>query len=162
MAHDGLAHISLSKGAAQGMKVAVISSSWNPDITNRLHARSIEVAKYAGAEVSQWRVAGALELSVAVAAACKKFDAVIATGCVIEGETEHFRVVCDAVTYGLSRVSLDYNTPVGNGVLTVSTMEQALDRSGIEGAAEDKGADAAVAAIHTALVIREINDSTVG
>ena len=161
MAHDGQATIALGPEDGKGLKVAVISASWNAEITDKLHARSIETLENAGAEVHPWRVAGALELPVAVAAACQKFDAVVANGCVIEGETEHFRVVCDAVTYGLTRIGLDYNTPVGNGVLTVSTMEQAIDRSGVEGAAEDKGADAATAAIHTARVIREIESTTV-
>ncbi|KAB3523466.1 6,7-dimethyl-8-ribityllumazine synthase [Corynebacterium sp. zg254] len=156
MAHDGLAQIAVNPGEAAGLKVAVISASWNAEITDKLHTRAVETATAAGATVSEWRVAGALELPVAVAAACSSFDAVVATGCVIEGETEHFRVVCDAVTYGLTRVALDHSTPVGNGVLTVSTVEQALDRSGIEGASEDKGADSATAAIHTALVLREI------
>lgn len=159
MAHNGLTAITLQPGDAKGLRVAVISASWNAEITDKLHARSIETLKHLGADVHDWRVAGALELPVAVTAACKKFDAVVANGCVIEGETEHFRVVCDAVTYGLTRIGLDYNTPVGNGVLTVSTMEQALDRSGGEGATEDKGADAATAALHTALLIREIEQA---
>lgn len=152
----GLSSIRLAPGSAQGLTVAVISATWNADIVDRLHERAIAAAESAGATVSDWRVAGALELPVAVAAACDRFDAVVATGCVIEGETEHFRVVCDAVTYGLTRAGMDSGTPVGNGVLTVSTQQQALDRAGGPGAAEDKGADSAVAAIHTALVLREI------
>ncbi|HJF12995.1 6,7-dimethyl-8-ribityllumazine synthase [Corynebacterium falsenii] len=156
MAGSGVADIALKPGAAAGMTVAVISATWNADITDQLHERAIATAQEAGAKVEAWRVAGALELPVAVAAACQRFDAVVATGCVIEGETDHFRVVCDAVTYGLTRIALDYDTPVGNGVLTVSTHEQAVDRSGVPGSAEDKGADSATAAIHTALVLRDI------
>lgn len=158
MAHDGVAQLELHPGDADGMRVAVISALWNPDITDQLHARSIEVAKVAGALVADWRVAGALELPVAVAEACESYDAVVANGCVIEGETDHFRVVCDSVTYGLTRVALDQRTPVGNGVLTVSTHQQAVDRAGGETAKEDKGADAAIAAIHTALIMREIGE----
>ena len=101
MAHNGVADIHIKAGSAYGMTVAVISASWNADITDQLHQHSIATAKEAGAQVTEWRVAGALELPVAVAAACKRFDAVVANGCVIRGETEHFRVVCDAVTTGL-------------------------------------------------------------
>lgn len=158
MAQHGVAQLKLQPGDAEGMRVAVISALWNADITDQLHARSIEVAKAAGAQVVDWRVAGALELPVAVAEACESFEVVVANGCVIEGETDHYRLVCDAVTYGLSRIALDQRTPVGNGVLTVSNHQQALDRAGGQGAKEDKGADAATAAIHTALVIREIGE----
>ena len=86
-------------------------------------------------------------------------DAVVATGCVIEGETEHFRVVCDAVTYGLTRIPIDSGVPVGNGVLTVQNQQQAIDRAGGEGAAEDKGADSALAAIQVALTLKQIANS---
>ncbi len=158
MPAEGLSSIRLAPGAAEGMRVAVISATWNADVTDQLHARAIAAARDAGAKVTEWRVAGALELPLAVANACEVFDAVVATGCVIEGETEHFRVVCDAVTYGLTRVSLDSSTPVGNGVLTVNTPEQAVARAGGEGASEDKGADSAVAAIHAALVNQRIRD----
>lgn len=158
MAQHGVAKLRLEPGDAEGMRVAVISALWNAEITDQLHERSIAVAKEAGAQVASWRVAGALELPVAVAEACESFDAVVANGCVIEGETDHFRVVCDSVTYGLTRVALDQRTPVGNGVLTVSNYQQAIDRAGGEGAKEDKGADAATAAIHSALVIREIGE----
>lgn len=156
MANTGVADVELKAGSAAGLSVAVISATWNADITDALHARSIETAKQAGAQVAQWRVTGALELPVAVAAACKRFDAVVANGCVIQGETEHFRVVCDAVTYGLTRAGMDSGTPVGNGVLTVDNHAQAVDRAGGVNAKEDKGHDAAVAAIHTALVLRQI------
>ncbi|RAV33141.1 6,7-dimethyl-8-ribityllumazine synthase [Corynebacterium heidelbergense] len=152
----GLSSIRLAPGQAEGLRVAVISATWNAAIVDRLHERAIRAATDAGASVTEWRVAGALELPIAVLAACRSFDAVVATGCVIAGETEHFRVVCDAVTYGLTRAGLDTGTPVGNGVLTVNTPEQAEARAGGPGAAEDKGADSAIAAIHTALVLREI------
>ena len=158
MAQHGVAQLELQPGDAEGMRVAVITALWNADITDQLHERAIAVAKEAGAQVEGWRVAGALELPVAVAEACESFDAVVANGCVIEGETEHFRVVCDSVTYGLTRVAIDQRTPVGNGVLTVANHQQAIDRTGGEGAKEDKGADAATAAIHSALVIREIGE----
>lgn len=156
MAQHGLPQLSVADGEAAGLRVAVISATWNADITDQLHQRAIDRATRAGAQVHEWRVAGALELPVAVAEAVKHFDAVVATGCVIEGETEHFRVVCDAVTYGLTRIPIDSGVPVGNGVLTVQNQQQAIDRAGGDGAAEDKGADSAEAAIHTALTLKNI------
>ena len=82
--------------------------------------------------------------------------AVVALGVVIRGGTPHFEYVCDAVTAGLTRVALDERTPVGNGVLTCDTHAQAVDRAGGPGAAEDKGAEACLAALHTALVLRDL------
>ncbi|MHB1433345.1 MAG: 6,7-dimethyl-8-ribityllumazine synthase, partial [Streptosporangiaceae bacterium] len=81
---------------------------------------------------------------------------VVCLGAVIRGGTPHFDYVCDAVTYGLTRVALDARTPVGNGVLTCDTVQQARDRAGGPGSAEDKGADAVLAALETALVLREL------
>ncbi|MBC2681606.1 6,7-dimethyl-8-ribityllumazine synthase [Corynebacterium sp. 4HC-13] len=159
MSNEGLPQISIPAGAADGMRVAVISATWNEEITDKLHAQSIAMARSLGAVVKDWRVPGALELPVVVAEAVKHFDAVVANGCVIEGETEHFRVVCDAVTYGLTRIPIDSGVPVGNGVLTVQNKQQALDRSGGQGAYEDKGADAALAAIHTAVLLRDVANS---
>ena len=83
-------------------------------------------------------------------------DAVVALGVVIRGETPHFDYVCDAVTQGLTRVSLDSSTPVANGVLTTNTEQQALDRAGLPDSAEDKGAQAAAAALSTALTLRDL------
>ena len=86
----------------------------------------------------------------------RRHDAVVCVGAVIRGGTPHFEYVCDAVTYGLTRVSLDFATPVGNGVLTCDTLQQAIDRSGTAASAEDKGWDAVVAALETALVLRSV------
>ena len=81
---------------------------------------------------------------------------------VIRGGTPHFEYVCDAVTAGLTRVALDAGKPVGNGVLTCDTEEQARDRAGLPGSAEDKGWEAAVAALATALTLRDAADARSG
>jgi 6,7-dimethyl-8-ribityllumazine synthase len=81
---------------------------------------------------------------------------VVALGVVVRGGTPHFEYVCDAVTSGLTRVALDEGVPVGNGVLTTNTREQAIERSGAPGSAEDKGAEACLAALSTALVLRDL------
>jgi 6,7-dimethyl-8-ribityllumazine synthase len=156
MAADGLAALTLRPGSGDGFRIAVISASCNALNTDRLHDHSVRALKELGAAVDDWRVAGCVELPVAVAEALKSHDAVVANGCVIRGDTAHFDYVCRSVTDGLTRVSLDSGKPVGNGVLTVENQQQAVDRSGVEGAVEDKGADAARAALHTLLVIRDI------
>mgnify|MGYP002653408071 CR=1 FL=1 len=103
-------------------------------------------------------VPGALEVpgAIALAAETGRYDGFVALGVVIKGETPHFEYVCDAVTAGLTRVSLDESTPVGNGVLTVLTEDQAIARAGLPGSTEDKGAQATVAALASALTLRAL------
>jgi 6,7-dimethyl-8-ribityllumazine synthase len=94
------------------------------------------------------RVPGAFELPLAAQWAAEDgADAIIALGVVIQGDTPHFDYVCKAATDGLNRVQLDYSVPVGFGLLTVDTEKQALDRAGLDGSKEDKGAEAVEAAI---------------
>ena len=102
------------------------------------------------------RVPGAVELPVVCQELARVHDAVVALGVVIRGGTPHFEYVCDAVTAGLTRVALDAGVAVGNGVLTCDTEEQALDRCGLPSSAEDKGFQACVAALQTALVLRDL------
>ena len=102
------------------------------------------------------RVAGAVELPVVAAELARRYDAVICLGAVIRGGTPHFEYVCQAVTDGLTRASLDAGTPIGNGVLTCDTLEQARDRCGLPGSIEDKGWEAAVAALDSAVLLRSL------
>ncbi len=102
------------------------------------------------------RVLGAVEIPVVAQALAENHDAVVALGVVIRGETPHFDYVCDAVTQGLTRVSLDTATPVANGVLTTNNEQQALARAGLPTSSEDKGAQATAAAVSTALTLREL------
>lgn len=146
-----LAHVD-----AAGLKVAVVTARWNAEICDQLHRRALETAERCGAGVSEYRVMGALELPVVVQEAARDHDAVVALGCVIRGGTPHFDYVCDSVTEGLTRIALDAATPIGNGVLTTNTQEQALDRAGLPGSAEDKGAEAMLAALDTAVLLSEI------
>ncbi|PRQ11929.1 6,7-dimethyl-8-ribityllumazine synthase [Corynebacterium sp. 13CS0277] len=141
---------------ASGMTVGVVTALWNADICDRLHAHAVETARACGAEVVEARVVGALELGVVAQELARRCDAVVACGCVIKGGTPHFDYVCLSVTNALTTIALETGTPVGNGVLTCTTHEQAVDRSGAPGAAEDKGAEATLAALHTALTLRAI------
>ncbi len=141
--------------AAQGLRVGVVATSWHADITDSLLERAVASATEAGATTpTVVRVPGAIELPVVAQALATSHDAVVALGVVIRGGTPHFEYVCDSVTAGLTRVALDSGVPVGNGVLTCDTLEQAVERSGGPGSKEDKGADAMIAALTTALVLR--------
>ncbi|MFD9737560.1 6,7-dimethyl-8-ribityllumazine synthase [Umezawaea sp. NPDC059074] len=140
---------------SEGLKLAIVATRWHARITDNLLARALEAAAKAGVEEpTVVRVAGAVELPVVVQALARSHDAVVALGVVIRGGTPHFEYVCDAVTAGLTRVALDESTPVGNGVLTCDTEEQALARAGFPDSVEDKGVEATSAALDTALVLR--------
>lgn len=142
---------------ASGLSLAIVASTWHGQICNALLAGSRRVAEAAGiANPTVVRVLGAIEIPVVAQELARTHDAVIALGVVIRGQTPHFDYVCDAVTQGLTRVSLDEATPVANGVLTTDTEAQALDRAGLPDSAEDKGAQAAAAALSTALTLREL------
>jgi 6,7-dimethyl-8-ribityllumazine synthase len=138
------------------LRLAVVATRWHPKITAALLESALATARDAklAEEPTVVRVAGAVELPVVVQSLARDHDAVVALGVVIRGGTPHFDYVCDAVTAGLTRVALDERIPVGNGVLTCDTEQQALDRAGLPGSAEDKGREATLAALDTARVLR--------
>jgi len=140
-----------------GMNVTVIAGSWHDDITNGLIAGAIRTLESAGATHTLVRVPGAFELPLAAQVALRSgADAVVCLGVIIRGGTPHFDFVSNAATDGLTRVALDEGKPVGFGVLTLDDEQQGLDRAGLEGSREDKGAEAALAALATAAVLRDI------
>lgn len=146
---------------ARGLTLAVVATRWHEAITGALLDSALRTARECNVdEPTVIRVAGAIELPVVVQCLASTHDAVVALGVVIRGGTPHFEYVCDAVTYGLTRISLDSHTPVGNGVLTVDTEAQALDRSGLPDSAEDKGREAVLAALDTARVLRSLKTGT--
>jgi 6,7-dimethyl-8-ribityllumazine synthase len=140
---------------AVGLRLAIVAARWHAEVTDRLVRHAVTAAVACGISQPQVvRVPGAVELPVVAAELARRNDAVACLGAVIRGGTPHFEYVCDAVTYGLARVALDAGTPVGNGVLTCDDIKQAIDRAGGEGSSEDKGWEAVVAALETALVLR--------
>lgn len=140
---------------AAGMNVVVIAGTWHEQITDGLIAGAERVLRASGASYRVVRVPGSFELPVAALAALNAgADAVVALGVIIRGGTPHFEFVSSAATDGLTRVALDTGKPVGFGVLTLDDEQQGLDRAGLPGSKEDKGAEAADAALRTALVIR--------
>jgi 6,7-dimethyl-8-ribityllumazine synthase len=138
--------------------VAIVAASWHEQIMNGLIAgalRALEVAKVKQFELL--RVPGSFEIPVvARAAATTGFDAIVALGVVIRGGTPHFEYICQGVTYGITKVSTELGVPIGNGVLTCNTIEQALDRAGLPGSHEDKGFEATIAALSTAKVLKDL------
>jgi 6,7-dimethyl-8-ribityllumazine synthase len=147
--------------AAGGLRLAVVGTRWHLEITDGLLAGALAAANDAGvdAEPTVARVAGAVELPVVAAALAARHDAVVALGVVIRGGTPHFEYVCQFVTSGLVRVTLDTGVPVGFGVLTCDTVEQARARAGLPGSVEDKGREATLAALDTAVVLRDLRGS---
>ncbi|MEV6426924.1 6,7-dimethyl-8-ribityllumazine synthase [Nocardia sp. NPDC051463] len=145
---------------AKKLKLGIVASRWHTQICDTLVANAERVAKEAGvSQVTVVRCAGAMELPVVAQELARTHDAVVALGVVIRGGTPHFEYVCDAVTAGLTRVSLDAGKPVANGVLTTNNEEQALDRAGLPGSAENKGEQAAAAALDAALTLRTLRRS---
>lgn len=142
---------------ARNLTLAIVATRWHEGITTSLLDSALRTASECQVEEpTVVRVTGALELPVVVQCLASTHDAVVALGVVIRGGTPHFEYVCDAVTYGLTRISLDSHTPVGNGVLTVDTEQQALDRAGLADSSEDKGREAVLAALDTARVLRSL------
>ncbi|WP_067197989.1 6,7-dimethyl-8-ribityllumazine synthase [Microbacterium sp. XT11] len=142
---------------ARGLNVVIVAGTWHETITDGLIAGAQRVLDEASASHRLVRVPGSFELAVAAQAAfAGGADAVVALGVIIRGGTPHFDYVAAATTDGLTRVSLDAGKPVGFGVLTLDDEQQGLDRAGLPGSTEDKGAEAADAALRTALVTREL------
>jgi 6,7-dimethyl-8-ribityllumazine synthase len=153
MSGDGRPKLEVPR--AKGLRVGVVATSWHGEITDSLLERAVALATLAEASTpTVVRVPGAIELPIVAQALATSHDAVVALGVVIRGGTPHFEYVCDSVTAGLTRVALDSGVPVGNGVLTCDTLDQAIARSGAPGSTEDKGAEAMSAALATALVLR--------
>jgi 6,7-dimethyl-8-ribityllumazine synthase len=142
---------------ASGLRLAIVASTWHSKICDALLAGARRAAEAAGVvSPTVVRVLGAIEIPVVAQELARSHDAVVALGVVIRGETPHFDYVCDAVTQGLTRVSLDASTPVANGVLTTNTEQQALARAGLPSSAEDKGAQATAAALTAALTLHDL------
>ncbi|MDT0179801.1 6,7-dimethyl-8-ribityllumazine synthase [Microbacterium sp. ARD31] len=142
---------------ASGLSVVVIAGQWHDTITVGLIAGAKRILDASGATWRLVRVPGSFELPVAAKAALDAgADAAVALGVIIRGGTPHFDFVSSAATDGLTRVALDTGKPVGFGVLTLDDEQQGLDRAGLDGSKEDKGAEAADAAIRTALVLRDL------
>jgi 6,7-dimethyl-8-ribityllumazine synthase len=145
------------------LRVAIVAASWHTEVMDGLVAgaqRGLAEARVAGVDLV--RVPGTVELSVACARLATAYDALVALGVVIRGGTPHFDYVCSGVTTGLTQVSVSTGCPIGFGVLTCDDDAQALDRAGLPGSSEDKGHEAAVAAVATAATLGALAPRTLG
>ncbi len=141
-----------------GLSVVVIASQWHRQVMDGLLDGARRALRDAGVtDVAELRVPGVFELPVAAArvagAAGHTVDALVALGVVIRGGTPHFEYVCEAATTGLTDVATRSGVPVGFGVLTCDNEQQALERAGLPGSVEDKGHEAATAAVATATLL---------
>jgi 6,7-dimethyl-8-ribityllumazine synthase len=143
---------------ASGMRVVIVASQWHDQVMGGLIDGAVRACEAAGVEATILRVPGAFELPLAAQECARtgEFDAVIALGVVIRGGTPHFDYICQAATLGLETVARETSVPVGFGVLTCDTEQQALDRAGLPDSSEDKGAEAVQAALVLALALRAL------
>ncbi|MGW7683888.1 6,7-dimethyl-8-ribityllumazine synthase [Kribbella sp. NPDC054772] len=141
----------------EGARVAIVAAQWHPKVTDGLLAGAVRACEDSGASYTVVRVPGSFELPVASLHAAKSgYDAVVALGVVIRGDTPHFEYVCQAATEGLMQVGVSTGVPVGFGVLTCDNDPQALDRAGLPDSREDKGYEATQAALSTLAAVRQL------
>jgi 6,7-dimethyl-8-ribityllumazine synthase len=145
----------LTVEGAEGLGVVVVASLWHTTVMDGLLGGARRALSEAGVrDVTELRVPGVFELPVAASrVAGRGVDAVVALGVVIRGGTPHFDYVCQAATFGLTLVAQRTGIPIGFGVLTCDNEQQALDRAGLPGSFEDKGHEAATAALATAVTL---------
>lgn len=156
MSQEGIPALDIQ--GAEGLRVAVVAAEWHRTVTDALLDGALRATKELGLEPVVVRVPGSFELPGAAARFARAgFDAVVCLGVVIRGGTPHFDYVCQAATVGLTEVTVRTGVPVGFGVLTCDNEQQAIDRSGLPGSSEDKGFEAAQAAIATAARLRALD-----
>ncbi len=144
---------------ARGLRFGIVASRFNDFIVDRLLAAAVDTLGKHGvgvADIEVVRVPGAFELPLAIKrlATSGRYNALIALGCVIRGATPHFDYVAGEATKGIAAAMLAHDVPIGFGLLTVDTIEQAIERAGTKGG--NKGADAALAAMQMASVLRQL------
>jgi 6,7-dimethyl-8-ribityllumazine synthase len=144
---------------ARGLRVGIVASRFNDFIVDRLLDAAVSTLTKHGAapgDIEVVRVPGAFETPLAIKklAASKRYQALIALGCVIRGATAHFDYVAGEASRGIAQTSLADEIPIGFGILTVDSIEQAIERAGAKGG--NKGVDAALAAIQMANVLRQL------
>lgn len=160
-----VAELKLEKSSARGLRIAIAVAAFNAVVTRRLQSSAQDRLRQLGLPGSALKVVwvpGALELPLAcqALAAGKKFDAVIALGCVIRGETSHYDLVCQGALQGILRAGQDTGVPVLFGVVTCENLRQAQARAG--GGPKDAGRHAAEAAVHMALLIKALRKKKAG
>ena len=137
----------------QGLKIGIVQARFNEGITNALaQACTQELQALGVTDITHVQVPGALEVALALQALAERdeFDALVALGCIIRGETYHFELVANESGAGVTRVGMDYHVPIANAILTTENLEQAVARQ------TDKGRDAARVAVEMALLLESL------
>ncbi|MGB7097718.1 MAG: 6,7-dimethyl-8-ribityllumazine synthase, partial [Xanthobacteraceae bacterium] len=135
------------KSGAKGARILIVEARYYDDIADQLLAGAMKVLTEAGAVIERVTVPGSLEIPAAIVIALeaakqkgRPYDGVVALGCVIRGDTIHFEIVSQLSAQGLLELSVARTLPIGNGIVTVNTLTQALARARLED--QDKGGDA--------------------
>ena len=152
-------HILEGNLTANGLRFGIVVSRWNDFITKALLEGALDAIRRHGGNEEQVTVAwvpGSFEIPVAAKALAMsgKYDGIVALGCVIRGATSHYDHIAGAVTSGLNSVGLESGLPIAFGVITVESIEQAIERAGSK--AGNKGAEAAVVVMEMANLLRQI------
>ena len=159
MSGDGAPELRHTDGT--GLSVTIVAGEWHEKIATGLLEGATRALTASGVSITVVRVPGSFELPVVSQAVLEAgADAVVALGVIIRGGTPHFEYVSDAATSGLTQVSIATGKPVGFGLLTLDNEQQGLDRAGLPGSKEDKGAEAAEAAVATAVLLRSIRGTS--
>lgn len=147
---------SLLANPPEGLSICIVAALWHERIQQSLVDNAIAVCQRLGVRHTVLRVPGTFEIPVVVQRVAAQHDAVAAFGTVIRGDTPHFDYVCSSVTSALTRIPLDTGVPVGFGILTCDTVEQAEARAGLPGSPENKGAEVTEAALATAALLKRL------
>lgn len=143
---------------AQGVSVAIVAAAWHSEIVDNLVNSAMNFCTDSNAKAEVFRVPGSFEVPLAASLALDNgFDAVIALGVIIRGDTPHFEYVSTGVTTGLMDLMLQHNKPIGFGILTCDNEAQAFARSGLPGSMSDKGIEAASAALEMVMLAKSMN-----
>jgi 6,7-dimethyl-8-ribityllumazine synthase len=152
--------LNANKGAAgpldgSGLRIGIVQARFNEDITNALASACLAELDRLGVKaerIDHQLVPGALEVPLALQAMARRggYDALVALGCIIRGETYHFELVANESGAGVTRIGLDHHLPIANAILTTENLEQAVARQ------TDKGRDAAQVAVEMALLVKNM------
>ena len=147
--------------SAKGRKIAIVAASWHGEIVEVMVERALgELTRLGAKKVDIYRVPGSFEIPVMAANLIHGYDGLITLGLILRGETAHFEYVCSGVTQGITQLGVTNKKPIAFGVLMCETLAQARARSGVDGAAEDKGVECAQAVIATLIAIDSIKVSS--
>jgi len=151
----------IGKLSSTGLRIAIVVSRFNSSVTERLLEGAIDIVRRTGAadsDIEVVRVPGSFEIPLAAKSLAEKgaCQAIVCLGAIIKGQTDHYSFLASGVTNTLSAISVEHHVPIGYGIITADTVEQALDRAGLKHG--NKGVDAALSAVEMANILRELKN----